>query len=164
MYATNVVITAQAPYLSIIYDTFNVLPAIVSVIQLQKITGHTDEQQNLNKYVRSIQQQLHTKPNCVPVRTFPFRNNQRNDSMEQSFQGSTNRFDVQEMPPIFMEPESLSSCSKEPTTSYFFLLRPILISVSILTNALFPCGFLTKIFLSPMRASRPSLKIKKKKS
>ena len=114
MYATNVVITAQAPYLSIIYDTFNVLPAIVSVIQLQKITGHTDEQQNLNKYVRSIQQQLHTKPNCVPVRTFPFRNNQRNDSMEQSFQGSTNRFDVQEMPPIFME----------PTTSYFFYEDP----------------------------------------
>jgi len=36
MYAINIVIIAQAPYLSIIYNTFNVLPAIVSVIELQK--------------------------------------------------------------------------------------------------------------------------------
>jgi hypothetical protein len=63
---------------------FSVLPAIVSVIKLQQRTGHSDEQQNSTKIVRFTQQQLHPKPNCVPVRTFPFLNTQRNDSMEQS--------------------------------------------------------------------------------
>jgi hypothetical protein len=124
MYATNVVIIAAAPYLSVIYNTFNVLPAIVSVIQLPKKKNkkntHSDEQQNFKKYVRFTPQQIHTKPNCVPVRTFPFRNNQINDSMEQSPSGEVPTASMSKKYPQFLwNPKVYHHVQKSPPHRIF---------------------------------------------
>ena len=127
-YAINVVIIAQAPYLSIIYNTFNVLPAIVCVIQLQKRPGHSDEQQNLNKICSFYSAATPHEAQLCACPWFPFLNNQRNDSMEQSPSGKAPTASMAKKWPDFYGTRKLSSCSKEPTTSYYSL-GSILISI-----------------------------------
>jgi len=128
MYAINVVIIAQAPYLSIIYNTFNVLPAIVSVIQLQKRTGHSDEQQNLNKMLVLFSSNSTRSPTvCLSVH-FPFEITKEMTPWNRVLLAKHQPLRWPRNDPIFMESESLSSCSNEPTTSYYSL-RSILIPI-----------------------------------